>query len=303
MPCKICSHPDDGTFRAAPFRLTMGLAPLDLGDWIEPDAQMAAELAIKERLLTERHQEVFAALPTALAGSAEVLELLAAHLPARFPDLYRRNGEQLDNLVTGQCWDLSRPTLHPLDLAGRLVQEDLCLMQRGDDATTYDLVGASVCFPTRWGLREKIGQSLAAIHAPVPGYEPQLGASMDRFFGRMKTARPVWRRNWSLMDDPTLFQPTGHGRQTRNRDITADNAGDTAWLRMEHQTLRRLPCSGDILFTIRVYVHPLHSLAACPTHAAALASAIRALPPAMQRYKSIAPMRDAVLAWLDKVGG
>lgn len=264
---------------------------------------MAADLAAKERLLDERHRDVFAALPTAQAGAAEVLDLLLAHLPARFPHLYRRAGARFDNLVTGQRWHPARSTQHPLDLAGRLVQEDLCLMQQGNDAATYDLVGASVCFPTRWCLREKMGRSVAAIHTPVPGYEPQLGASMDRFFRRLKAERPVWRRNWSLMDDPTLFQPGGHGQQARNTNVTADNAGDTVWLRMERQTLRRLPRSGDILFTIRVYVDPLHCLAACPSRAAALAAAIRALPPAMQRYKSIAPMRDAVLAWLDRLEG
>ena len=289
--------------RGAPFRLTMGLAPLDLQDWIAPDERLAADLAVKERLLDERHPDVFAALPAAQAGSVEVLDLLLAHLPARFPHFYRRAGARFDNLVTGQRWNLAQSALHPLDLAGRLVQEDLCLMQPGDSAAIYHLVGASVCFPTRWCLREKMGKSVGAIHAPVPDYEPQLGASMGRFFRRLKAERPVWRRNWSLVDDPALFQPTGHGQQACNTNITADNAGDTVWLRMERQTLRRLPRSGDILFTIRVYIDPLHRLAACPPRAAALAAAIRALPPAMQRYKSIVPMRDAVLAWLDRVEG
>ena len=295
------SAPDYAPFQRGPFRLTMGLAPLDLRDWIEPDEHMSAELAVKEHLLCLRHEDVFAALPAARAGSSEVLDLLLAHLPTRFPALYRRVGTQLDNLLTGQCWNLTDATLHPLDLAGRLVQEDLCLMQQADNGTTYRLVGASVCFPTRWRLSDKMGKSLGAIHAPVPDYEPQLGASMDPFFSRLKTERPVWRLNWSLTDDPTLFQPTGHRQHTRNTNVTAANAGDTVWLRMERQTLRRLPGSGDILFTIRVYVHPLYSLAAYSGQAVALAAAIRALPPAMQRYKSLPPIRDAVLAWLDNV--
>jgi hypothetical protein len=70
---------------------------------------------------------------------------------------------------------------------------------------------------------------------------------------------------------------------------------------MERQTLRRLPHSGDILFTIRVYVRPLEHLLAYPARAAAIAAAIRALPPVIQRYKSFAPFQEAVLAWLDRV--
>ena len=107
----------------------MGLLPLDLQDWIEPDESMVVELAEKERLLRERHPEVFAVLPEAFDGSAEVLNCLAAHLPARFPTLLNEKAICLHNLVTLQTWDLSQQVLHPLDLAGRLVQEDLCLMR------------------------------------------------------------------------------------------------------------------------------------------------------------------------------
>lgn len=292
---------DDAPFKPGPFRLSMGLAPLDLQHWIEPDEHMAAELQEKDRLLRERHHDVFAAQPEAEAGSAEVLALLAAYLPAQFPALYRRLGDRLDNLATGQRWQLSGCPLHPLDIAGRLVQEDLCLMRRAPGETVYRLVGASVCFPTRWRLAAKMGQSLGAIHEPVPGYEAQLAVSMDRFFERLRVERPVWRLNWSLMDDPTYFQPTGHGRRTPNASITVDNAGEKLWLRLERQTLRRLPQTGDILFTIRIHIHPLHHLTRRPAQAAPLAAAMRALPPDMQRYKSLPPFFDAALAWLDRV--
>jgi hypothetical protein len=279
----------------------MGLQPLDLRDWIEPDEHLAAELAEKERLLRERRQEVFAVLPEGEEGSVEVLVLLAAHLSARFPNLYQREGNLLYNLVTQQTWDLSQKALHPLDLAGRLVQEDLCIMQWNAAREAYLLVGASVCFPTRWRILEKMGKSLTAIHGPVPGYEEHLASTMDRYFERIKVDKPVWRMNWSIIDNPTLFQPTGHGRKGRNPDITLDNADEKLWLRMERQTLRRLPRTQDILFTIRVHVRPLCQLVDRPERAATLAAALRALPEPMRLYKSLPPFIDAVLAWLDRV--
>jgi hypothetical protein len=294
---------DYAPFKEGPFRLAMGLFPLELRDWIEPDARMTVELTEKERLLRERHHDVFAALPEAAEGSAETLALLVEHLPARFPTLYKREGDVLQNLVTRQSWDLTRTELHPLDLAGRLVQEDLCLMKPLEGSDVYCLVAASLCFPTRWRLLEKLGKPLNTIHAPIPGYEEQLASTMDRYFERIKTDKPVWRMNWSLIDDPTLFQPTGHGRKGHNPDITPKNAGEKVWLRMERQTLRRLPRSQDILFTIRVYVKPLRELANRPDHAAALAAAARALPEPMRLYKSLPPFLDAVLIWLDGVSG
>jgi hypothetical protein len=165
----------------------------------------------------------------------------------------------------------------------------------------YCLVGASLCFPTRWRLAEKLGKPLTAIHAPVPGYEDQLASTLDRFFARLKPDKPVWRLNWSLVDDTTLFQPTGHGRRERNPDITADNAGEKLWLRLERQTLRRLPRTHAILFTIRVHVRPLHHLARRPERAARFAAALRDLPEPMRLYKNLPPFLDAVLAWLDRV--
>lgn len=294
--------PDYVPFRAGPFRLVAGLQPLDLQGWIEIDDHFAGELAEKERLLRERHHEVFAAFPEALAGSMEVLELLAAHLPARFPTLYRSEGDFLDNLVTQQRWHLSRQVLHPLDLAGRLVQEDLCLMRHDPATNTYRLVGASLCFPTRWRLADKLGKALTAIHEPVAGYEEQLAATVDRFFERLKVEKPVWRLNWGLIDDPALFQPTGHGRQGLNPDITAENAGEKLWIRMERQTLRRLPRTRDVLFTIRVHVRPLQELQAHPERAATLASALRNMPEPTRLYKSLSPFLDAVLVWLERIG-
>lgn len=306
---RVVSHdrfpatPDYAPYRDGPFRLSMGLERLALDDWIEPDDTFAAQLREKERLLSERHHEVFAALPRAAAGATETLALLVEHLPTRFPRLYRRSRAELENLVTGQRWDVRNDDLHPLDLAGRLVQEDLCLMQRRPDTGKYHLVGASLCFPTRWKLVDKLGKPLNAIHAPIPGYAEQLAVSMDRFFDRLHVDKPVWRLNWSVMDDPTLFQPGGHGRTGVNPTVTVHNAGDTLWLRMERQTLRRLPGSLDILFTIRVHVQPLSRLARRPERAAQLAAAIRALPEPLRRYKSLPPIIDAVLGWLDRAAG
>jgi dimethylamine monooxygenase subunit A len=293
--------PDYAPFAPGPFRLSMGLRPLDLQDWIEPDEHMAVELAEKARLLRDHHQEVFAVLPEATKSTTEVLELLAAHLPARFPTLYRREGPLLTNLVMQQTWDLAQPALHPLDLAGRLVQEDLCLMARQAPRDVYCLVGASLCFPTRWRLAEKMGKPLQAIHAPVPAYDAQLASTLDRFFARLRPDKPVWRCNWSLVDDPRLFQPTGPGQSECNGEITADNAGEKVWLRMERQTLRRLPRTRAIVFTIRVHVRPLGHLARCPERAALFAATLRALPEPMRLYKSLPPFLAAVLAWLDRL--
>ncbi|HJN92701.1 MAG TPA: DUF3445 domain-containing protein, partial [Dehalococcoidia bacterium] len=288
-------------FQAGEFRWSMGLAPLDLDDWIEIDDLAAAELGEKERLLGERHGEVFAALPEARAGSEEVLALLTEHLPSRFPGVYRRNRAEFTHVAAGRCWPLDDATLHPLDLAGRMVQEDLCLMREDPGSGEYRLVGASLCFPTGWTLADKMGGSVSAIHAPIPNYGTQLESTMDRFFNRIKVERPVWRLNWNLMSHPALFQPRGHIRGETLGEVTAANAGDRLWLRVERQTLRRLPRSGDVLFTIRIYVRPLRDLCDHPEEAVRLAATLAALPDDVRRYKGLPSVLDGALGWLNRI--
>jgi hypothetical protein len=173
----------------------------------------------------------------------------------------------------------------------------------GQDSETglYRLTGACLCFPTRWNLLEKIGKSLAGIHVPVPRYDIQLESPMDRLFARLKVGRPVWRLNWSLLDDPTLFQPAGHGETGGSTHVTAKNAGDTLWIRTERQTLRRLPESQDILFTIKIYVQPLFWLADKPERARQLSAALKDVDKDMQTYKSLSSISEAAVSWLENV--
>lgn len=281
-------------FEGGRFRLAMGLMPLALHEWIETDAAFAADLAAKRALFERRHDEAFAALPEADAPAAELLALLTRHLPRHHGGLFRRSGDILINLATGERWDWARPTLHPLELAGRLVQEDFCLLAATDGR--YRLVGAALCAPSRWRLADKIGRPLEDIHAPVPGYEARLAHPVERFFAVLKIDKPVWRLNWTIIDHPASFQPV---RIAPTEPVTAATAGDALWLRVERQTLRRLPESGAVVFAIRTYITRLGAAIATAAIATELAALLRDAPAATLAYKHITPFAAALLAWLD----
>jgi hypothetical protein len=161
----------------------------------------------------------------------------------------------------------------------------------------YRLVAAVLCFPAHWRLADKLGRPLDAIHAPVPGFEERLAAPVARFFDSIRLERPVWRVNWSLVDTPALFLPPEH--RGRPRPIAAEQAGEQLWLRVERQTLRRLPRSGDVVFGIHTHVDPLAKAIDSPAAAQALAARIREMPEPTARYKSLWPIRAPLLAWLD----
>jgi hypothetical protein len=277
--------------------LKVGLKALSLVDWLEIDATFQIQLAEKERLLGDRHQDVFVSLPDTQAAQQEVLDLVSQHLLQYFPNLYQQRENGFSNRVTNQHFDLSTFAQAPLDLAGRLVQEDLCLLLPG--ATGYVLAAASVCFPLRWCLREKLGQPIEHIHQHVPGYAQKLARPVNSVFDRMQQQFPGVRFNWSVVDAPDLFLDQSKHITTANPAITAENAGQSLWLRVERQTLRRLPNCGGILFTIRTYIYPLEQITQTAEVATQLAQAIQSLHPEMQVYKNLLPFRAALLTYLD----
>ncbi|WP_227319444.1 heme-dependent oxidative N-demethylase family protein [Acidisoma silvae] len=269
-------------YEAGEQRMVMGLGAVQEPDWLEWDSRAPLQIAERQRLLAERRAEVLADTPGSEAACAELRDVLAGHLEAHRPGWKRPD------------WDADE---HPLASVCPWAVEDFCLMKPGPEGAV--LIAAILCFPSRWRLADKIGKPMIAIHVPVPGYKEALGKPVDRFLASIKAGRLASRFNWSIMDDATLFQPKGHGLAGHNAAITAANAGEMLWLRVERQTFRLLPESGVVAFGIGMHVTPLAQVVEIAGEAGKLASAVRGLPPEMERYKSLLPYRAALLDYLD----
>ena len=279
------------------FRLSMGIVALDLDEWLEPDEYYYKELLEKEALLANQNNEVFQSMQGSQLAQQEVLDLIIDHMITYHSELVRTDADRI--FIDGIKRNFSRKEFGemPLDLAGRVVQEDLCLMAPGE--TGYTLEAASLCFPSRWRLIDKIGKRMVDIHSPVPDYENKLARPVDRFFDKLDVNKPVWRVNWSLTDDPDLYQPIRKTSTDYSRSINSKNAGDLIFLRCERQTLRRLPNTGWILFSIKTYVDRVSALVVQPEALADLAHSVKNMSTDMQQYKNIAPYRKQLLEYLD----
>jgi hypothetical protein len=255
------------------WRMAMGLRPLDMANWLEIDAHRDDELEQKRQLLETAYDIVVATNPDGDEGSRELLDEVVGFLKVHQPDV------ALD----------VRDDVHPVVAAARLVQEDLCVLVRSD---VWRLQAACVCFPSRWNLATKLGTTLDDIHRPVPSYDVELSRPTNAFFERLKPERSFWRLNWTLIDSPTLHQPTSARRSPH---------GDLAdwFFRVERQTLRRLPQSDAIVFTIRNYVASAKEL--CDTHeefGTTLLLNLDTAPEAMQSYKGWNGVADRLRASL-----
>ena len=71
---------------------------------------------------------------------------------------------------------------------------------------------------------------------------------------------------------------------------------------MESQTLRKLPRSGMILFTIRTYAEPLSRWAAMPGAVVSLLELLDGMTPEMRDYKGFAMYEDALRAFVARSG-
>jgi hypothetical protein len=263
---------------ASGFRWRLGVRPLDLHDWIELGPDADAAIASKSQLNAEHPDTVFAVLDGIEPESDEVAAELLDHLRRRWPERYGDAG--LD------------PDLHPLDAAARLVPEDLVLLVERDGRLVFG--GGSVCFPNRWDLRSKLGLTMAGVHAPVDRLNDQLEEPIDAFFDRLTPQRSFWRLGWGILDTPDWYTPLDGTAGPR----PADPGPDDLFLRVERETLRRMPVTGAVLFTIRTYVTPIPDVAADSDVAQRLADSVDALPDDVRGYKDVRTTAEALIARL-----
>lgn len=266
-----------------------GLFALDPVDWIEIDAAYRPQMAYRDQLIAERPDEVALALPEADEPVAELTEMVVAHLAALpgggfLPltgSLRRPDGVTV--IATGRPGAL-----------GRFAQEDWLILQRSSDAAEYMLTAGNLCFPSHWRLEDKLGKPLTPIHDPVPGYGEDLARRVNRVFDALHADRPLQRLNWSVVEEGELRLAGSRAERGRAGPGAPDEA---FFLRVERQTLRRLPRSGAVVFGVKTYVSPLSYL---PQEALApLRERLSAMPGALVDYKGGAGFRRAVLALLD----
>ena len=84
-------HPTHTPYDGSSKLFTIGLRPLDFANSIEIDDAFDFQLAEKRRIHAEHAAQVFVAEAGSEDAQAEVLALLEEHLPARFPERYRRD--------------------------------------------------------------------------------------------------------------------------------------------------------------------------------------------------------------------
>ncbi|HEY8004671.1 MAG TPA: heme-dependent oxidative N-demethylase subunit alpha family protein [Phenylobacterium sp.] len=259
---------------AADFQI--GLRPIALDDWLEGGEPDPA--ARKDALFAARRGLVWAEAEGSRPGQAEVLELVKAAL--------------------GQA--PAPPGLPPLYAAARRLPDDLCLMEKRDGQ--WRLTALSLSAGSFFTAEAVIGRSLAELHLPVSGFAERFLVRVQRIFEGLRPELVLERRNWTVLNSAELHTPSSAPIRARIGEVEADRAGELLTLRVERQTLRRLPRTGGVLFTIRVWLAPLGSLASEPERLGAFARAWRSATPGLRAYKRFDLYDGLVEGFLRRAG-
>jgi len=257
------------------FRHRVGVKPLEVAKWFVTDADWEPTLAMKRALIADRRHEVVSFRDDCHDVAQEAAELVLAWVGK----------------------STSRTGVDALVDAALAVPDDLTVLRSvaTGDGEQLPFVAGVVCSPSRWRLADKIGHDMLAVHKPVALYAEHIGAAVDTTLTRLSPDKPVWRSNWTLEDHPALFQPFSPGRQL------VDHPSEL-WIRIERETLRRLPRTQGVLFTIRGFQEPLATyVQRGPEAVGALRELVARLPDAVARYKSVYDYRAATLTWLDSL--
>lgn len=231
--------------------------------WIELEQGYRENLAARRALLAEHGDKILFCLPgedTALA-CRELLEMVLQFVCHRYPQGFSVHGAGVDRILVNHILQTQTPLPNSMQngrqtlrILTETIPEDFALVQRDDDGR-YRLRAAAICSSVGWHIGQHRGKPLRAIHEAVPEYAAKMARSMDRYFARMPTDRPIQRGSWTIEQGRPLFVPD---EAARRDDVSAGL--DDLCLRCDWQTLRRLPLTGAVAFNFKPVFTPLVQL-------------------------------------------
>ena len=221
-----------------------GINPLDPADWLMVDDAFDGQMARRDALIHAHPDDVLRMVDEARPAVIELLHTVLRHLAGLEGIGYRVDPHRVvrpDGVSVPVDWD------RPLHTLGRLVQEDLCILEKHADE--HVLTAAALCFPASWHLDEKFGRPLTAIHDPVDSYDSDIARRVQRLFDGVQPDRPMWRFNRLWYVDPELHQPRSiHARRPK------PDGSRPAFFRCERQCILRLPETSAVVFSIHTFV-------------------------------------------------
>jgi hypothetical protein len=273
------------------------------------DEHYVAE-CLDKKITVEQDPGRYVALPHMMDAQWDFVEQCMEALSQDYPNLFtlQKNGKTwtwknkpLGIEDTFTFGDASTLPMEPFKYMALQAQGDFVLLDQRDDTLYAD--AGFVTSQADWSLAFDVGMSWEEWHGPVPQVT-ELGV-MDRalkYLLNMQLGSPVCRYNWTMTINPRLdTSPENYPQWGGDRNtVTADNVGDLVHLRVELQTLFRLPRSNGIVFGVRCYLISLNEIATYPRWVKRLHRVLKSVHPDLVEYKGITKFKEAAIDWLSR---
>lgn len=132
-----------------------------------------------------------------------------------------------------------------------------------------------------------------------PLHSTDADTAKNRYFAKKPTDRAIQRGSWGLEVDEPLYMPPGDPHE-RHRDLQTPGLGlSRCNLRVDWQTLRRLPLSGAVVFNFKAVFTPVAEFRDEAFVPALLLKVLREGKTSIMRYKSTWHTEHAVVPALE----
>ncbi|KAK3069184.1 hypothetical protein LTR53_012679 [Teratosphaeriaceae sp. CCFEE 6253] len=282
------------------YHQTMSLTKLEPDWWLELEQTYVDRIRQREGLFEEFGPMMLQSLPGAELATKELMEMCLQFLCARHPQYFRLDVENMvfHNSILGTTTDLRATEL--LEVLLHNIPEDFAIMLRDPKTGIYSFRAGIICSSLGWNLGSKIGLKLSEIHAPIPDYKEKMQFSMDRYFSKKPTEKAIQRGSWGLEIDEPLFMPPNDPHEKLREAQDPTHTVDRCHLRVDWQTLRRLPLSGAVVFNFKAVFTPVMEFRDEPHIPALILKVLKEGKKSLMEYKNTWHTEHVVIPALEE---
>ncbi|KAJ7771755.1 hypothetical protein B0H16DRAFT_1514610 [Mycena metata] len=279
------------------YHQTMSLKNMDPDRWIELESTYRTRIQQRMQLYSQHGKKIIDALPGSELACQELMEMVVQFVCARYPRQFQF--DTASGIFHNRILNISSDTktTQPLVLLLQHIPEDFLITLEDKKTGLYVFRAGVSCSSVGWNVSTKIGLPLHEIHKPVPDYKEKMEFSMNRYFSQMKTEKPIQRGSWGIeVGQPLYLQEDDPDFRVPVPDLKLSDIH----LRVDWQTLRRLPRSRAIVFNFKPLFTPIEQFREEPYIPRLLLKILQEGKPSFMEYKAFSHVEKQAIPALQE---
>ncbi|KAI9832762.1 MAG: hypothetical protein M1819_003982 [Sarea resinae] len=282
------------------YHQTMSYKKMEPDWWLEIENTYVERVNQRKDLFAKYGKMVLDYMPGTELGCKEIMEIALQFYCARYPQHFSLSKDKTvfyNGLLKNET---NLKLTHPLHVLLQNVPEDFAMVYRNPEDGYYYFRSGVICSSLGWNVATKLGMRMDEIHVPIPDYKEKMQFSMDRYFAKMPTDSPIQRGSWGLEIDQPLFMPPGDPHEEHRMKQMPDLPLSRCHLRVDWQTLRRLPLSSSVVFNFKALFTPVEEFRDEPYVPSVLLKVLKEGKKSLMEYKNTWHVEHVVIPAMEQ---